>query len=190
MLEPLPADLPRPEDDGAAFHLAGIELPNIRLDATGGRSVRLSDIGAPWAVIYVYPMTGRPDRDLPDGWEMIPGARGCTPQTCAFRDLTSDFAELGCEVYGLSVQPTAYQQEMVDRLHVGFPVLSDPDRRLGAAIGLPIMEVEGMSLYKRLTMAVRDGVVSRVWYPVFPPDRNAGDVLNWLRERTSEGAAP
>ena len=179
----LPPDLPEPVDDGAADHLGGMHLPAIELVATTGERVALPEVGSPWAVIYLYPKTGRPDTEMPTGWEMIPGARGCTPQTCAFRDHAADLAELGAEVYGLSVQTTEYQREMVERLHVPFPVLSDPGMDLGAALNLPTMSVEGSVLYKRLTLIVRGGRIEHAMYPVFPPDRNAGDVIAWLRRR-------
>jgi peroxiredoxin len=179
----LPADLPVPPDDGAADHLAGALLPSIRLDSTTGGSVDVATIGAPWAVLYVYPMTGRPGEALPTGWDSIPGARGCTPQTCSFRDHQAELAALGAEVYGLSVQSPEYQAEMVERLHVAFPVLSDAAMEVGRALDLPTMEVAGMTLYKRLTMIIRGGRVEHVMYPVFPPDENAADVVAWLRDR-------
>lgn len=182
-LEQLPSDLPVPIDDGAADHLLGMHLPAIELPATTGETVDVAAVGDPWAVLYVYPMTGRPDQELPAGWEMIPGARGCTPQTCSFRDHQVELADLGAEVFGISVQTAEYQSEMVDRLHVGFPVLSDSEMKLGSALNLPTMEAGGMTLYKRLTMIVRRGRIEHVMYPVFPPDRNAADVVDWLRKR-------
>lgn len=187
-LEELPADLPVPLDDGAADHLKKMLVPAIWLQATTGGTVDVSAVGAPWAVLYIYPMTGRPDEELPDGWEMIPGARGCTPQTCAFRDHQQQLAALGVEVYGISVQSTEYQREMVDRLHVGFPVLSDPAMELGRALDLPLLEAAGMSLYKRLTLIVRGGRIEHVIYPVFPPDRNAAEVVEWLESRVAPKA--
>jgi peroxiredoxin/protein-L-isoaspartate O-methyltransferase len=179
----LPADLPVPADDGAADHLLGTLLPSIELPATTGETVDVAAIGAPWAVLYIYPMTGRPDREMPAGWDMIPGARGCTPQTCSFRDHQAELAALGAEVYGLSVQTPEYQAEMAARLHVEFPILSDAALELGQALDLPTMEVAGMNLYKRLTMIVRRGRVEHVMYPVFPPDQNAAGALAWLRNR-------
>ena len=143
----------------------------------------LSSAGSPWAAVYVYPMTGRPDRELPAGWEMVPGARGCTPQTCAFRDHQAELADLGCDVFGLSVQSTEYQAEMTERLHVPYPVLSDAAREFGTALDLPTMEVAGMTLYRRLTMMLRSGMVEHVFYPVFPPDENPAEVLDWLASR-------
>ncbi|NND04186.1 MAG: redoxin family protein [Acidimicrobiia bacterium] len=182
-LEKLPADLPVPHDDGAADHLIGMHLPPIALPSTLGESVVLSDAGSPWAVVYVYPMTGRPDHELPAKWDLIPGARGCTPQTCSFRDHKAALSELGADVYGLSVQATDYQREMVDRLHVNFPVLSDAAGEFGAALNLPTMQAGEMTLYKRLTMIIRGGRIEHVMYPVFPPDENAADVVSWLRDR-------
>ncbi len=189
-LEGLPADLPVPIDDGGADHLSGMHLPSISLPATDGEHVDLSRVGVPWAVVYIYPMTGRPDAELPEGWEMVPGARGCTPQTCAFRDHNEELAALGAQVYGLSVQSTDYQQEMVDRLHVNFPVLSDAAGAFGEALRLPTMHAGGMKLYKRLTLIVRNGRIEHVIYPVFPPDQNAAEVLSWLRRRVAPKADP
>lgn len=176
----LPEGLPQPEDDGAADHLTGITLPALALPSTDGRSVDLSSLSGT-TVVYAYPMTGRPDRALPEGWDAIPGARGCTPQSCAFRDHYAELRRPGVEhLFGLSVQDTDYQKEAVERLHLPFPLLSDEKYELQATLALPVMEVEGTRLLKRLTMIVRDGVVVKVFYPVFPPDRNAGDVVAWL----------
>jgi len=179
----LPADLPVPKDDGAADHLGGVHLPPIQLPATTGGTIDVAAIGSPWAVLYVYPMTGRPDEEMPAGWDMIPGARGCTPQACSFRDLRAELAALGAEVYGLSVQTPDYQAEMAERLHIEFPILSDTTMELGRALQLPTMDVAGMSLYRRLTMIVRGGRIEHVMYPVFPPDENAAAVAAWLRDR-------
>ena len=184
-LERLPANLPVPVDDGAASHLFGAVLPSIVLPATSGDAVDLTQVGSPWAVIYIYPRTGRPGEARLEGWEAIPGARGCTPQTCGFRDHQEELAALGSEVYGLSTQTTEYQQEMVSRLHVGFPVLSDPARELGDALNLPTFDASGTTLYKRQTLIARNGTIEHVMYPVFPPDRNAADVVSWLRHRTA-----
>jgi len=140
-------------------------------------------MGTPWLVLYVYPMTGRPDVALPDNWEAIPGARGCTPQTCAFRDHEQDLAALGAVVVGLSIQSAEYQAEMVNRLHVPYPIVSDESGAVGSALWFPTMYVAGVTLYKRLTLIVRDGVVRHVMYPVFPPDRNASDVIAWLSDQ-------
>ena len=179
-LTELPDDLPVPEDDGAADHLAGIALPNVALPSTSGQSVTLSDLPGT-AVLYLYPMTGRPDRPLPEGWDGIPGARGCTPQACAFRDHRDELTKLGVDrLYGVSTQSTDYQREAKDRLHLPFDLLSDEDGQLRNALQLPVMTVEGQLLLKRLTLIARDGLIKKVFYPVFPPDRSAADVIDWL----------
>ena len=177
----LPDDLPAPEDDGACDHLLGMRLPSVSLPATDGRRVDLAALPGR-TVVYAYPRTGRPDQPSPEGWDAIPGARGCTPQSCAFRDHYADLQTLGAGVVGLSTQDTDYQREAVERLHLPFPLLSDADLALTQALRLPTFEVDGMTLTKRLTLIVRDGVIEHVFYPVFPPDRNAGDVIAWLRE--------
>ena len=178
---PLPPDLPRPVDDGAADHLTHMPMPQISLRSTAGRMVDLSALSAPRTVIYCYPMTGVPGKPLPEGWDQIPGARGCTPQTCGFRDHYRELLELRADVFGLSTQTTEYQVEMADRLHVPFEILSDADFRLCNALRLPTFEVDGMRLLKRLTLVVRQGRVERVLYPVFPPNESADQVLHWLR---------
>jgi peroxiredoxin len=174
----LPPDLPVPEDDGAADHLAGLELPDLELDSSDGR-VNVRDFD----VIYVYPRAGRPGRDLPPGWDETPGARGCTPQSCAFRDAHSDLAALGVRVAGLSAQDLDDQREFAERNHMPFPVVSDPDLRLGIALDLPTFEIAGLTLYKRCTLVAEDARIVKVFYPVFPPDANAGDLLRWLQNR-------
>lgn len=177
----LPDDLPVPEDDGACDHLPGGELPALSLTATAGGSVDLADVGAEGtAVLFIYPRTGRPGEPLPPGWDLVPGARGCTPQSCAFRDLHGEFTDKGVEVLGLSAQSPEDQAEFAERVHLPFPVLSDPELRLAEALALPTFEVAGMTLYKRVTLVIRDGRIARAFYPVFPPDRNAGEVLAWL----------
>lgn len=181
-LQSLPDDLPVPEDDGAAAHLTGAAFPAVSLPSTGGGLVDLSALGSGRSVIYAYPRTGEPGKSSPDGWDAIPGARGCTPQACAFRDHHRELADLGARVYGLSTQSTAYQQEMAERLHLPFEVLSDEDFALTEALGLPTFEVEGMRLLKRITLIAREGLIEKVFYPVFPPDRNAGEVIAWLSE--------
>jgi peroxiredoxin len=182
--ETLPADLPVPEDDGAAAHLPGTRMPDLQLRATGGATVRLDALGAGRTVIYIYPLTGRPGTDLPDGWDAIPGARGCTPEACAFRDHYQDLRAAGAaEVFGLSSQDTDYQREAVDRLHLPFRMLSDPAHDLARALGLPTFEAGGRTLYKRLTLVIRDGVVEHAFYPVFPPNEHAQRVLTWLRDQ-------
>jgi peroxiredoxin len=177
----LPDDLPVPEDDGACDQLPGAKLPSLSLAATTGGSVALSDVGAEGtAVLFIYPRTGRPGEELPTGWDMIPGARGCTPQNCAFRDLHAEFAERGVEVVGMSAQSPEDQAEFAERVHLQFPVISDESLELARELDLPTFEVEGMTLYKRVTLVIRDGEIVKAFYPVFPPDRNAADVLGWL----------
>jgi peroxiredoxin len=176
----LPSDLPIPEDDGACDHLTGMALPAIALPSTAGGSVNLAESAARRSVVYVYPRTGRPDRPGPPGWDDIPGARGCTPQSCAFRDHHAELVRLGVAVYGLSTQTTDYQQEMVARLHLPFPVLSDSALSFAQALELPRFEWDGETLIKRLTLVVRDGRIEHVFYPVFPPDANAETVIAWL----------
>ncbi len=176
----LPKDLPVPQDDGACKHLTGIRLPSLALRSTRGRMVDLSKLKGT-TVIYIYPRTGRPDQELPTGWNAIPGARGCTPQSCAFRDHYQELKELGVsELFGLSTQDTAYQQEAAERLHLPFEILSDEKLEFAKALRLPTFEVDDMKLIKRITLIVRDGKIKKVFYPVFPSDRNAGDVIQWL----------
>jgi peroxiredoxin len=177
----LPADLPIPVDDGACDHLPGMRLPSLGLPATDGTIVDLSTLPGR-SVVYVYPRTGRPDQPLPTGWNEIPGARGCTPQSCAYRDLAAEFAALGARIFGLSTQDTAYQQEAAARLHLPFPLLSDERLELATALSLPTFEVDSMALIKRLTLVVGDGAIETVFYPVFPADADAANVAAWLRE--------
>ncbi len=186
-LHTLPPNLPVPVDDGACAHLPGLVLPAIALPATSGRLVRLDELGPAWTVIYAYPRTGLPDQDAPGGaalWDAIPGTRGCTPQTCAYRDHHGALRALGAEVFGLSTQATPYQQEMVARLHVPYEVLSDAGLELTLALGLPTHDVAGMTLLRRFTLLVRDGRIEHVFYPVFPPDADAERVEEWLRANT------
>jgi peroxiredoxin len=179
----LPDDLPVPEDDGACDHLPGRSLPALRLHATTGDEVDLAELGADGTtVLFIYPRTGRPDEPLPTGWDLIPGARGCTPQSCAFRDLHAEFAERGVSLIGMSAQSPEDQLEFSRRVHLQFPVISDPALELARRLGLPTFEVAGMTLYKRVTVVVRDGEIARVFYPIFPADRNAAEVLAWLAE--------
>jgi len=177
----LPPDLPVPVDDGAAKHLAGLELPSLPLPATTGSTVDLADLAGERLVAYLYPRTGRPGEPLPDGWNDIPGARGCTPQSCSYRDSLAEFAQLGAAVVGVSAQSAAEQAEFAAREHIPFPLLSDPGMHLADRLALPTFEVAGMTLYKRLTLIAEAGRVAKVFYPVFPPDRDATQVLNWLR---------
>lgn len=182
LLDPtvLPDDLPVPVDDGACDNLTGRAVPAIGLAATDGRTIDLSAAYAGRTVVYAYPYTGRPGVALPDGWDMIPGARGCTPQSCGFRDHHAELEALHARVFGLSTQTTDYQREMVDRLHLPFAVLSDADLQLVEALDLPTFEIEGMVLIKRLTLVIRDGRIDHVFYPVFPPDTHAAAVIDWL----------
>ncbi len=180
-LHALPLDLPIPVDDGACDHLPGLPLPPVPLAATDGEAVDPSALHGR-SVVYIYPRTGRPDQEIPDGWNAIPGARGCTPQSCAYRDHHAELRALGARVFGLSTQETAYQREAVDRLHLPFPLLSDAALAFAGALRLPTFEVTGMTLIKRLTLIVTDGVIERVFYPVFPPDADAGRVIAWLRD--------
>jgi peroxiredoxin len=177
----LPADLPVPVDDGAATHLPAQRIPSVTLPATDGTEVDLSAVRGR-VVVFAYPRTGRPGQPplVPD-WDSIPGARGCTPQTCAFRDLAAEFGALGCRVFGLSTQEPADQRELTEQLHLPFPVLSDAELRLTRALRLPTFSVAGHVLLKRLTWVQLDGVIEHVFYPVFRPDRNAADVLAWLQ---------
>lgn len=180
-LSQLPKNLPAPLDDGAALHFEGSPLPDLDLASTDGTTVNLATLPNRW-VIYVYPMTARPGTPVPDGWDAIPGARGCTPQSCSFRDHYAELQALNTGVYGLSVQTSDYQREARDRLHLPFHLLSDSTLKLKESLRFPTFPVAGMALYKRLTLIVRDGKIEKCFYPVFPPDRNADDVLAWLRE--------
>ena len=174
----LPDGPPVPEDDGAADHLAGTEVPSVVLESTHG-AVDIAD----FTVVYVYPRTGKPGVPSLPGWDEFPGARGCTPQSCAFRDHAAELAELGANVAGLSAQTLDDQLEFAERNAMPFPVIADPERRLGAALRLPTFEIEGLTLYKRLTLVAQDARIVKVFYPVFPPDANAGEVLAFLRSR-------
>jgi peroxiredoxin len=184
----LPNDLPVPEDDGAADHLPGMRLPPISLASTSGAVVDLTALPGR-TVVYCYPMTGKPDRSLPAGWDEIPGARGCTPQSCSFRDHHAELRSLGASVFGSSTQDTEYQREAATRLHLPFALLSDSDLAFAGALGLPTFEVDGMVLLKRLTLVIDEGWIEKVFYPVFPPDRSAEEVVEWLEdlERVSDG---
>lgn len=181
----LPQDLPVPLDDGAADHLTGMAIPSVRLTSTLGVEVDLADAAQNRVVVYVYPRTGRPGEPLPVGWDDIPGARGCTPQSCAFRDHAADFAARGVELIGVSAQSPDDQLEFAARESIPYPLLSDRSLELAAALGLPTFDVAGMRLYRRLTLIARRGRVEKVFYPVFPPDRNAAEVLAWLVDDAS-----
>lgn len=178
--------LPIPEDDGGASHLEGLGVPSVSLQATDGTIVDLAT-AAGLTVVYAYPRTAQPGVPLPDGWDMLPGARGCTPQSCSFRDHFAELRALGVErVFGLSTQDIEYQREAAQRLHLPFPLLSDSNLELAVAMGLPTFEVEGVRLLKRLTLVIEAAVVRHVFYPVFPPDRNAEDVVRYLSGHPSK----
>lgn len=199
----MPADLPAPVDDGAADHLPGLQVPALRLPSTAGRLVELGALGPGRTVLYCYPMTGRPDRPVPGAWDAIPGARGCTPESCGFRDHARDLGNLGATIFGVSAQATEDQREAAERLQLPFELLSDRRLELASALRLPTFQVptdlalllglntkpapgdedEGdgaVTLLRRLTMVVRDGVIEHVFYPVFPPDPHPEEVLRWL----------
>ncbi len=187
----LPPNLPVPQDDGLADHLVDLPLPPITLPATDGSAVTLSELRS--AVIFAYPRTGVPDKSPGPEWDAIPGARGCTPQACAYRDLHMEFRTLGVSVFGLSTQCTEFQREFVTRNHISFPILSDDQLRLTNAIRLPVFEypIDSIggggpsTLLRRMAWFVSAGSIRRVWYPVFPPDTNASEVLHWVRLRSA-----
>jgi peroxiredoxin len=177
----LPPGLPEPVDDGAADHLSGIEMPVVRLPSTTGDLVDLAGVAsADTLVLYCYPRTGRPGESMPQGWDDIPGARGCTPQSCAFRDHFTELDALGAAVLGLSAQTLEEQREFAKRVGLPYPLLSDPRLVLRDELKLPTFTIGPLELYRRITLIVRDGVIAKVFYPVFPPDRNAADVVAWL----------
>ncbi len=178
----VPKDLPIPVDDGACDHLAGRRVPSVPLHSTAGHSVDPATLPGR-TVIYCYPRTGRPDVEPPQGWNEIAGARGCTPQSCAFRDHFNELKALGAGVFGLSTQTTEYQREAAERLHLPFELLSDADLTFAKALHLPTFQVESMTLIKRLTLILHNGYVEKVFYPVFPPDRNAEEVARWLAQQ-------
>ncbi|ERT07500.1 ahpC/TSA family protein [Lyngbya aestuarii BL J] len=174
--------LPIPQDDGACNHLLGERLPQLTLTSTGGNQLDLSTLFGK-VVLYCYPMTKQPNVPIPDGWEQIPGAAGCTWQSCAFRDYHAELQTLGVQVYGLSTQDSSSQQEAVERLHLPFELLSDADFILTNSLKLPTFEVEGKRLIKRLTLIADNGKIVKVFYPVFPPDKNAQEVMEWLVQK-------
>jgi peroxiredoxin len=179
----LPANLPAPVDDGAANHLPGSDVPAVALPSTLGGELDLAEAARERLVVYVYPRTGVPGEPSPDGWDDIPGARGCTVQSCAFRDVREELARHGATLVGISAQTPAEQAEFAAREHIPYPLLSDHDLRLADAMGLPTFQTSGLHLYKRLTFVAEQGRIVKVFYPVFPPDRNAGEVLAWLDSR-------
>jgi peroxiredoxin len=176
----LPPDLPVPADDGGADHLTGMTLPSVSLPTTGGGEADLSQLPG-LTVVFAYPRTGVPGEDPLPGWNEIPGARGCTPQACGFRDHHQELVDLGARVFGLSTQTTDFQREAAERLELPYPILSDAGLRLTRALNLPTFEVAGLTLIKRLALIIRDGRIEKVFYPVFPPDKNAEEVIAWLR---------
>jgi peroxiredoxin len=178
----LPPDIPAPEDDGGARHLPGMKVADLALPATSGAAVNLARL-AGRTVLYIYPRTGVPGVDLPPGWNDIPGARGCTPQSCGFRDHFAELKGLGVShLFGLSTQDTDYQREAAERLHLPFAILSDAGLSFTRAMRLPTFTVAGMTLLKRMALVLDEGVIANVFYPVFPPDRNAAEVVAWLRD--------
>jgi peroxiredoxin len=192
-LTKLPAGLPVPVDDGACEHLLGHTIPAIAMPSTAGRTVNLADATASRAVLFLYPRTGRPAEPPPDGWDAIPGMRGCTPQSCGFRDLRQDFARLGVTIFGISTQDPAYQAEFAARMHIPFEILSDCDLALTRAMRLPTIEFPVRSggpttLVKRMAWYVQRSRIEKVWYPVFPSDRNAAEVLEYLNRQDTKGA--
>lgn len=183
----LPPDLPVPEDDGAADHLTGARVPSLSLPSSQGGTADLAGLAQQRLVAYVYPRTGTPGRPSPAGWDDIPGARGCTPQSCAFRDSLAEFTRLGASVAGISAQDPTEQHEFAEREHIPFALLSDSSLELAGRLRLPTFEVGEMTLYRRLTFVAEGGRIVKVFYPVFPPDRNAGEVLAWLGEHPVNG---
>ena len=178
----LPSNLPEPVDDGACDHLLGLELPAIELSSTAGTVHSLHDVSSRWLVLYVYPRTGGPAVNLPEDWDLIPGARGCTPQSCAFRDHHDELRALNATVWGLGAQPIEEQREFVERMQIPFPLLNDSALRLASQpLRLPTFTVTGMTLYKRITLIAEEARITRFFYPVFPPDRNASEVIDYLR---------
>jgi peroxiredoxin len=180
----LPANLPVPLDDGAADHLPGAEVPSLRLTSTEGDLIDLALATQATLVIYCYPRTGRPGENPPAGWDEIPGARGCTPQACAFRDHHHELRQLGASILGLSAQPIDEQREFANRVQLPYALASDPALSFARALDLPTFSLGPLHLYRRLTLIARRGRVAKVFYPIFPPDRNAGDVRNWLADHS------
>lgn len=184
----LPTDLPVPIDDCACVHLLGMRLPTLSLRATTGELVALQHLSRT-TVLYFYPRTGGPGEPSPPGWDEIPGARGCTPQSCAFRDHHAELEALGASVYGVSAQETEYQREAATRLALPFPLLADPELQVAAVLRMPTFEAAGTRLYKRVTLVARDAEIVKVFYPVFPPDRNTDEVIAWLESGTRAALA-
>jgi peroxiredoxin len=179
----LPEDLPIPVDDGAADHLPGRAVPKLGLESTLGGELDLREASRGLTVVYIYPRTGTPGKPLPAGWDEIPGARGCTPQSCAFRDHVLELAAYGATVVGVSTQAAHEQREFAAREYIPYPLLSDPELGLANILGLPTFEAAGMRLYRRLSFIARESQIVKVFYPVFPPHRNPADILAWLAEQ-------
>lgn len=158
-------------------------MPELALPSSRGGTAELAELARGLLVAYLYPRTGVPGQPLPVGWNEIPGARGCTPQSCAYRDAQAEFAALGASVVGIGAQSPDEQREFAAREQIPFPLLSDSELRLATALRLPTFEVDGMTLYKRLTFVAEAGRIVKTFYPVFPPDRNAAEVLAWLTAR-------
>jgi peroxiredoxin len=184
----LPPNLPVPLDDGACDHLPGLTLPSIQLTTTRNRMLDVSKVVSPRVIVYIYPRTGQPNAPVPEGWDAIPGARGCTPQSCSMRDHYKEMKSLGTEVFGLSAQSTEYQQEMAERLHLPFEVLSDNALAFTRALKLPTFQTSGMTLNKRLTLVVRDHRIEKVFYPVFPTDQHGQQMVDWLKFKNRQPA--
>ncbi|KAJ4292551.1 hypothetical protein N0V90_009214 [Kalmusia sp. IMI 367209] len=183
MAHTTPTDLPVPEDDGACSHLAHSHLPSVTLPTTSGNEINLSSLDG-LTILFCYPRTGAPNETIPQEWNVIPGARGCTPQACSFRDETEKLRQLGAKhLYGLSTQDSTYQKEVRERLHLPYELLSDEKLEFAKALRLPTFDWQGKSLIKRLALAIEDGRIVKVWYPVFPPDKNAQDVVQWLKAK-------
>ena len=177
----LPSNLPIPQDDGASSHLLGKSLPSIVLHSTSDKQVNISNIKGN-VVFYCYPMTGQPGVELPDGWDLIPGARGCTPQSCSFRDHYQELQAFNTQVYGISTQKSSTQLEAVERLHLPYELLSDANFELTTSLQLPTFEVENRRFIKRLTLIIQESKIVKVFYPIFPPERNVIDVVEWLKQ--------
>jgi len=179
-LEQIPNGLPIPKDDGACDHLTGMEFPDLEFNCTNGSIINISKQTGN-IVIYIYPMTGQPNVALPEGWNAIPGARGCTPQSCGFRDCHTELKK-HATIYGLSTQPTEYQQEAKSRLHLPFNLLSDTEFLLKQKLSLATFNFVEIERYKRITLIIKECVIKKVFYPIFPPDKNAENVLNWFKQ--------
>ena len=183
----LPVALPVPQDDGACAHLPGMLIPSVWLDSTAGSPVNLAETRGR-TVVYCYPRTGRPDQPVPESWDAIPGARGCTPQACSFKDHYSALTKTGVSyIFGLSTQDTDYQREVVERLKLPFHLLSDRELQFARALKLPMFQFDSMILIKRLTLVIDNGRITKVFYPVFPPNKSAEETLDWLTENPTVG---